>query len=56
MANVFGVPYKVFVCFLGIVIVVLSVTGIYIWLKKRRAAEIKRNRIFSVANHSGQDN
>jgi uncharacterized iron-regulated membrane protein len=56
MANVFGMPYKVFVCFLGIVIVVLSVTGIYIWLKKRRTAEIKRNRIFSVANQSGQDN
>ncbi|BBA32138.1 putative iron-regulated membrane protein [Methylocaldum marinum] len=36
-ANVFGLPYRFFVCLLGLAIVMLSVTGIVIWLKKRRA-------------------
>lgn len=36
MANVFGLPYRLFVCVLGLVIVMLSVTGVVIWLKKRR--------------------
>ena len=37
MANLFGLPYKIFVCALGLVITMLSVTGVYIWLRKRRA-------------------
>ena len=37
MGNVFGMPYRIFVCALGLVIVLLSVTGVVIWLKKRRA-------------------
>lgn len=37
MANVFGLPYKIFVCLLGLVITMLSVTGVYIWWKKRKA-------------------
>lgn len=37
MANVFGMPYRVFVCVLGLLIVMLSVTGVVIWLKKRRS-------------------
>jgi uncharacterized iron-regulated membrane protein len=36
MANVFGMPYRVFVCLLGLVVVMLSITGVIIWLKKRR--------------------
>jgi len=36
MANVWGLPYKIFVCVLGLVIVMLSVTGVLIWWKKRR--------------------
>lgn len=36
-ANVFGMPYRIFVCVLGLVIVMLSATGVYIWWKKRRA-------------------
>lgn len=36
MANVFGLPYRIFVCLLGLTIVMLSVTGVVIWLKKRR--------------------
>ena len=29
-ADVFGLPYRIFVCGLGLLIVMLSVTGIYI--------------------------
>ncbi|MGD7034883.1 PepSY-associated TM helix domain-containing protein [Methylotuvimicrobium buryatense] len=36
MANIFGLPYRIFVCALGLIIVMLSVTGVVIWLKKRR--------------------
>lgn len=35
--DVFGLPYRIFVCVLGLAIVMLSVTGIVIWLRKRRA-------------------
>lgn len=43
-ANVFGLPYKIFVCAFGFVVAMLSVTGIYIWWKKRaaRAAHVQR--------------
>lgn len=37
VANIFGLPYRVFVCLLGLVIAMLSITGIIIWMKKRRA-------------------
>ncbi len=37
MGNVFGLPYRIFVCVLGLAIVMLSATGLVIWLKKRRA-------------------
>jgi uncharacterized iron-regulated membrane protein len=37
IANVFGLPYRIFVSVLGLVITMLSVTGIFIWWKKRRA-------------------
>jgi uncharacterized iron-regulated membrane protein len=38
-ANLFGLPYKIFVCALGFVITMLSATGVYIWWKKRRARQ-----------------
>jgi uncharacterized iron-regulated membrane protein len=37
MANIFGLPYRVFVSALGLTIVMLSGTGIYIWWRKLRA-------------------
>lgn len=37
MANVFGRPYQIFVCVLGVAVAALSVTGVLIWRKKRRA-------------------
>ncbi len=44
MANLFGLPYRLFVCLLGLVITMLSVTGVYIWWKKRsaRLAHVRR--------------
>ncbi len=43
--NIFGMPYRVFVCVLGLAIVMLSVTGVYIWLKKRSAKRVKQKFI-----------
>lgn len=43
-ANVFGMPYRIFVCALGLAIVMLSVTGIYLWLRKRRSARGSRRK------------
>lgn len=35
--EVFGLPYRIFVCTMGFLIAMLSVTGIYLWIKKRRS-------------------
>jgi uncharacterized iron-regulated membrane protein len=43
-AAVFGLPMKIFVCTMGFVITALSVTGVYIWWKKRRARRSQRAR------------
>lgn len=43
MGNVFGLPYRIFVCLLGLAIVMLSVTGVVIWLQKRRARKFKHS-------------
>jgi uncharacterized iron-regulated membrane protein len=37
MARVFGLPYRILVSALGIVIVMLCVTGVYIWWRKQQA-------------------
>lgn len=45
MAHVFGMPYRIFACFVGIVLVMLSVTGVMIWRRKqqgRRIAALRR--------------
>ena len=46
VADVFGMSYRVLVSVLGLVIVMLSVTGAIIWLRKRRA-RIFHSRISS---------
>jgi uncharacterized iron-regulated membrane protein len=45
MADVFGLPYKFFVSVFGILVAMLSVTGVYIWSKKRsaRLAHLRRS-------------
>ncbi|WP_045224133.1 PepSY-associated TM helix domain-containing protein [Methyloterricola oryzae] len=42
MANVFGLPYRIFVCLFGVVLTGLSVTGVVIWLQKRRSRRGRR--------------
>jgi len=37
MARVFGMPYRVLVCLLGVATAGLAATGMYVWLRKRRA-------------------
>jgi uncharacterized iron-regulated membrane protein len=32
---VFGLPYRAFVSMMGIAVALLSVTGVWIWLRKR---------------------
>ena len=44
MANVFGLPYRILVCVIGLVVTMLSVTGIYIWWKKRRSRLVAADR------------
>ncbi len=48
-ANVFGLAYRIFVCVLGLVIVVLSVTGVVIWLRKRRASGYRKSGKIQLA-------
>ena len=43
-ARVFGLPYRIFVCALGLSIAVLSVTGVYIWWRKRLARKFSAGR------------
>lgn len=45
MADVFGLPYRIFVCVLGLIITMLSVTGVYIWWMKRQARLYRRAAI-----------
>lgn len=45
-ANVFGLPYKIFVSAFGLAVVMLSITGVYIWWRKRQA------RIFNVRRNN----
>jgi len=49
MANVFGLPYRIFVCALGLIIIMLAVTGIYIWWKKFRSRRISAARRLAAA-------
>jgi len=44
MARVFGRPYQIFVSALGVLVALLSVTGVYIWWKKRRARLLSGKR------------
>ncbi|WP_029146771.1 PepSY domain-containing protein [Methylophilus sp. 5] len=37
MGQVFGLPYRIFVSFTGIVLVMISITGVFIWSKKQSA-------------------
>ena len=45
MARIFGMPYRIFVCALGFAVALLSVTGVYIWWKKRNARLFRSRRV-----------
>ncbi len=47
--NVFGLPWRIFVCVLGLFVVALNVTGVLIWLKKREARKANRVRVRALA-------
>ena len=40
----FGLPYRILVCALGLVVAMLSGTGVYIWWKKRKARKFSAAR------------
>jgi uncharacterized iron-regulated membrane protein len=42
LAQVWGLPLRIFVCLMGLVVSLLSVTGIIIWWRKRAAARFER--------------
>lgn len=49
MGNVFGMPYRIFVCLLGLLVVMLGVTGVIVWLNKRRARRVAG--IYASSHH-----
>jgi uncharacterized iron-regulated membrane protein len=44
MAQIWGLPFRIFVTLVGILVAMLSVTGVYIWLKKRNARYTSREK------------
>lgn len=44
LAQVFGLPYRVFVSATGLLVVTLSVTGVLIWMRKRSARLLGRSK------------
>ena len=58
-ANVHGwLAYRILVCILGLVITLLSVTGIYIWWKKHRAraVSVQRRKTATLAGLADVEN
>lgn len=41
MAQVWGLPFRIFVCAMGLVVAMLCVTGVVIWLKKRKGRAVR---------------
>jgi uncharacterized iron-regulated membrane protein len=52
---VFGLPYRILVCVAGVVVAILSLTGVVIWMCKRRAKAFQRGRQ-AAAGVSGLSN
>ena len=45
MAVVFGTAMQIFVCLMGLVITVITLTGVYIWWKKHQARDLMKAKI-----------
>jgi len=50
LGNVFGLPYRIFVCVLGFAIAMLSVTGVYIWWKKGKIRSVANQNLRALAD------
>lgn len=53
MAQVWGLPFRIFVTLLGLAVTALSVTGVVIWWRKRRSTESQRRRAADRAGARG---
>ena len=49
LAMVWRVPIQILVCFMGLVVTMLSFTGVYLWWKKRQARASHRSRLTAAA-------
>jgi uncharacterized iron-regulated membrane protein len=53
---IWGRPWQIVNCSMGLVITMLSVTGVYLWWVKQRAAKAKQNKMTSGENVPGLNN
>lgn len=47
-----GLPIKILVCAMGVVVAMLSVTGIVVWARKRRARPVRTGDVPTAVNMS----
>jgi len=52
MAAIWGLPFRIFVCVMGVVVAMLSITGVYLWWKKRRSRAVAQARRIRPATAS----
>lgn len=45
MGHVFGLPWRIFISCMGLVITLLSVTGIVVWWKKRKGRKLSKDQL-----------
>lgn len=45
LSVVIAPPYRIFICIVGLMTAMLPVTGVVIWLKKRRATRVRQRRL-----------
>jgi uncharacterized iron-regulated membrane protein len=53
MAARWGVPMQLFMTVFGFAIAMLSVTGVWIWARKRRSRHVAASRVTTVAAPPG---
>ncbi len=44
MGNIFGLPYRIFVCLFGLAVAAFCITGVVIWARKRRTSRARLRR------------
>jgi uncharacterized iron-regulated membrane protein len=52
LGTVFGWPYRIVLCLLGLAIASLSVTGVVVWWRKRRARQVAARKHQAIATTS----